>query len=194
MNEQPQSIPSVQGDTRPTRLWYVIAIVAIAIVISTAVLSYYRAEADYRSEQQAIRDFQSQMGDRTVQLIASHAADEEGNASDDTADAEIQLTWVAADWLRGPINALGDPIYERVREVTIYDPDVNDTLIESLSKFTHMTQLKVSGAVGISRDGFKDLNEAVPTAKVWIEHDDDRFMSSEEERDEDEDDDDSEGE
>lgn len=171
---------SVTTDERPTatprrrgrRRWIVIGATLLAI-LGGCVWFLYAAHG-YRREQRAVRDFRELFGEGVV-YVEDSALDQEGSGPPPDASAVVALMWSGADWLRAPFEAVGHPVLLRVKSVTIYDSDVDDDIIEPLSRFASMEQLTVAGDSAITRDGFRRLRKAAPNAVVWIEHDDERF-------------------
>lgn len=188
MDEQVKMSQETSGPARKSRRTWLVMAACVLVVAVGARVWYVSAASSYQEEQEALRALKSLFHDRGVLILAVDAdPGPEGNVAD--VAAEIRLHWASADWLRSPIEAIGEPILQRVEMVTIYEPNINDSIIDLLGKFSAMKQLALAPDMGISRDGFGQLRNALPNTLIWIEHDKEGFGGRGEENEDEEEED-----
>jgi len=176
-------IGGLDSKSRRTRL--VLLTCALGVALG-GMIWYSSAANSYRKEQEALQGLKSRLPDGSVRILDAEAErDAQGNV--DHVAVEIRLHWAHADWLRTPIEAVGEPVLQLVEFVTIYDSDINDAIIETLTNFSAMKKLTIAGDTSISRDGIRQLKKALPNIAIWIEHDEKAFQSRDEDIDEDDD-------
>lgn len=164
------------------------AIGLVVLIVAGIGVWYARASSAYEAEQQAINELSSRFPPDRVLILDADAEPVDDYAPEDV-DMVITVAWGGAQWMRGVVGAVGEPILRRVQTIKIYDPNLNDRVIDSLVKLKSLEEVRMAPEPGISRSAFGVMLRALPNAIVYFEHDDDDYdrpRDNEEEWDEEE--------